>query len=75
MNGRKIPPMQIVVFGASGDLAKRKLMPALYSLYRQGLLPEHYAFLGYARTDYTDEAYRDEVRKSMETFTQQAPAR
>ncbi len=68
MNGRKIPPMQMVVFGASGDLAKRKLLPALYSLYRQGLLPDHYAFLGYARTEYTDEAYRDEVRRSMEAF-------
>jgi glucose-6-phosphate 1-dehydrogenase len=49
-------------------LAKRKLLPALYSLYRQKLLPEHYAFLGYARTDYSEEEYRQEVRNSMETF-------
>ena len=42
------PPQTIVVFGASGDLSRRKIFPALYNLARDGLLPERYAVVGYA---------------------------
>ena len=58
MDLRKAESALLVVFGASGDLAKRKLIPALYALYEQGLLPPNFVVLGYARTDYTDEEFR-----------------
>jgi len=46
----------IAIFGASGDLTKRKLMPALYALFRQGLLPKNFAILGTSRSPFTDDA-------------------
>ncbi|WP_236254323.1 glucose-6-phosphate dehydrogenase [Mucisphaera calidilacus] len=49
----------LVIFGASGDLTKRKLIPALYALWRNGTLPESFAVVGIARSDYGDEAYRE----------------
>jgi glucose-6-phosphate 1-dehydrogenase len=52
-------PMTVVIFGASGDLAKRKLIPALYQLQQGGYLPERYAVIGVSRTPMTDDAYRE----------------
>ncbi|MCZ7648296.1 MAG: glucose-6-phosphate dehydrogenase [Planctomycetota bacterium] len=52
-------PFTIVIFGASGDLSKRKLIPALYNLHNAGCLPERYAVIGLSRTPMGDEAYRD----------------
>jgi glucose-6-phosphate 1-dehydrogenase len=54
-------PQVFVIFGASGDLAKRKLLPAIYELHRGGFLPEQYAVLGVSRTNYTDDAFRREA--------------
>ena len=51
----------IVIFGASGDLTKRKLIPALFELFRQQLLPEHYAILGIGRTDLSNEQFRENL--------------
>ncbi|MEQ9618143.1 MAG: glucose-6-phosphate dehydrogenase [Deltaproteobacteria bacterium] len=51
----------IVIFGASGDLTKRKLMPALYALFRQGLLPDKFAVLGTSRSPYSDSAFRKKI--------------
>jgi len=51
----------IVIFGASGDLTKRKLMPALYALYRQKLLPDNFAVLGTSRSPFTDAAFRKKI--------------
>jgi glucose-6-phosphate 1-dehydrogenase len=48
----------LVIFGASGDLTKRKLIPALFDLYKQNLLPEKFAVLGASRTGYSDENFR-----------------
>jgi glucose-6-phosphate 1-dehydrogenase len=58
-------PVTIVIFGASGDLAKRKLIPALYQLEKGGYLPERYAVVGFSRTPMTDEAYRDAMRTAL----------
>ncbi len=58
-------PGILVIFGASGDLAKRKLYPALEQLHRNGLWPEESHVIGCARRDYTDVAYRAEVRGSL----------
>ncbi|MFV0521051.1 MAG: glucose-6-phosphate dehydrogenase [Mangrovibacterium sp.] len=51
----------LIIFGASGDLTKRKLIPALYELYKQGLLPKPFAVLGVSRTTMTDEQFRQYV--------------
>jgi glucose-6-phosphate 1-dehydrogenase len=59
MEERVADPSIIVVFGASGDLAKRKLIPAPYDLYDHGLLPPDFTVLGYARTAYSDEEFRE----------------
>ena len=48
----------MIIFGASGDLTKRKLMPALYSLYRDKRLTGDFSILGIGRTIYYDENYR-----------------
>src|SRR4029079_886155 len=52
-------PVTLVIFGASGDLAKRKLIPALYHLQAGGYLPERYAVVGFSRTPMSDDAYRE----------------
>ncbi len=53
-------PQVIVIFGASGDLTKRKAIPALYNLYRENLLPANFAVVGFARTPMTKEEFRDQ---------------
>lgn len=54
-------PHIFVIFGASGDLARRKLIPALHELHQAGLLPAHFALLGVSRSELSDEAFRKEV--------------
>lgn len=61
-------PVLLVVFGASGDLSKRKLIPALYHLAYQNLLPPNFTVLGYARTKYTDEQFRQLAREGIEEY-------
>ncbi|MCB9258315.1 MAG: glucose-6-phosphate dehydrogenase [Ignavibacteriales bacterium] len=58
----------LVIFGASGDLAKRKLIPALIELYHQNLMPENFAILGVSRTDYSDSTFRTEMTESINEF-------
>jgi glucose-6-phosphate 1-dehydrogenase len=58
-------PFGLVVFGASGDLAKRKIIPAVYRLYRDGLLPESLFVLGAARTRLTDGEFRAQMEGSV----------
>ena len=62
------PPQSIVVFGASGDLTHRKLLPALYNLARAGMLPERVAIVGFSRTSWTDEEFRTSARSAVEQF-------
>jgi len=58
----------IVVFGASGDLTSRKLIPALYELYRKGRLPDRTRIIGFSRTKFTDEAWRKKLAESTVSF-------
>jgi len=69
-SGRARPadPCSFVVFGASGDLTHRLLLPALYNLAAGGLLPETFAFVGVARADLGDEALRESLRKGLKEF-------
>jgi glucose-6-phosphate 1-dehydrogenase len=59
----------IVIFGGAGDLARRKLIPALYNLALDGLLPTQFAVVGFAIDEMTDDAFRDFAREGIETFS------
>jgi glucose-6-phosphate 1-dehydrogenase len=63
---RKPEPCALVIFGASGDLTQRKLMPALYSLAFRRLLPDKFAVVGVARSAETDEEFRDRMKEAVE---------
>jgi len=63
----------ITIFGASGDLTKRKLMPALFDLYRKDLLPQNFAILGIGRTDYQDDSFREKMILEVNHFTKGKP--
>jgi glucose-6-phosphate 1-dehydrogenase len=62
-------PTAVVIFGASGDLAHRKLLPSLYHLFVEGLLPASYGIVGYARTEMTDDAFRRMARESVGSYS------
>ena len=59
----------LVIFGASGDLTKRKLIPALYNLALEKRLPERFSVVGYARSEMTHEAFRDKMRDAVKEFS------
>jgi glucose-6-phosphate 1-dehydrogenase len=61
-------PCALVIFGAAGDLTKRKLVPALVNLAREGLLPEDFAILGVARTPHSSESFRAQMKKDLAAF-------
>lgn len=58
----------LVIFGASGDLTKRKLLPALFELFLRQSLPERFVILGVARTKFTDQEFREEQERNLITF-------
>ncbi|KMM17947.1 glucose-6-phosphate dehydrogenase, partial [Synechococcus sp. GFB01] len=62
---RVIPPQCIVIFGASGDLTHRKLVPALFELYRQRRLPSEFTVLGCARRPWSDEEFRQRMEAGL----------
>ena len=62
---KKADNQLLVIFGASGDLTKRKLLPSLFELYVRNLLPEKFRVLGASRTAFTDEEFREEQRKAI----------
>jgi len=66
-------PALMVIFGASGDLTRRKLLPALYSLTRDRLLPSRFAIVGFARKPMSDEAFRDEMRGAVDELARRRP--
>ncbi len=65
---RRPEPCIVVIYGASGDLASRKLIPALYALGHRQLLPEKFAILGVARSEGSDEGFRAEMMEAVERF-------
>src|SRR3974377_886274 len=65
---KPISPFSIIIFGATGDLAHRKILPAFYALAQQGRLPEQFHIIGFARRDWTDEIFRAEMRQGVEHF-------
>lgn len=67
-------PCTLVIFGASGDLAKRKLIPALYNLYKRDLLPEKFSVVGFARSEMTDDEFRAKACEAIGESCEGAPA-
>jgi glucose-6-phosphate 1-dehydrogenase len=65
---RRPEPCIAVIYGASGDLAQRKLMPALYALAVRHLLPERFAIVGAARSDETDDAFRERMKEAVQRY-------
>src|SRR5947209_4749519 len=67
---RQVPPCVIVIFGANGDLTKRKLLPALYRLAYDRRLGAGFAIVGISRTALSDDAFREKMRESVEQFSE-----
>lgn len=68
--GRMPDPLAVVVFGATGDLMRRKLLPALFRLWEQGLLPDGFAVVGFAREALTAAEFRGRMRVALEQFAE-----
>ncbi len=66
-------PFSLVIFGASGDLTRRKLMPALWSLYAGRTLPEPFAIVSTARTEMSDDDFRRRMREGVDEFARVKP--
>src|SRR5215472_14671240 len=62
------PPCAMVIFGASGDLTRRLLVPALYNLARTNLIPDHFAIVGVDITDRTAEDWRASLHSMLQSF-------
>jgi glucose-6-phosphate 1-dehydrogenase len=69
------PPCAFVIFGGSGDLTRRKLLPALYNLSRRGFLGERVAILGLGSKPLTDERFRERLAEAVKEFTSGEPDR
>ncbi len=65
----QVEPCSLVIFGASGDLTARKLVPALYHLHASKQLPSPVRIIGFARREKTNEAWREELKSGVETFS------
>jgi glucose-6-phosphate 1-dehydrogenase len=72
---RQAPPVALVIFGASGDLTQRKLVPALFDLFaeQEKLLSSNFAVVGFSRSPLTDDEFRQSVRSGVERFSRHAP--
>jgi glucose-6-phosphate 1-dehydrogenase len=68
-----VPPTTLVIFGATGDLARRKLLPALYNLAHEGALPELFNLIGVSRRDQSDDDFRNFAREAVNQFSRRPP--
>jgi glucose-6-phosphate 1-dehydrogenase len=67
---RTAEPCIVIIFGASGDLTKRKLVPALYRLVQERLLPAEFAIVGLARTEMSTDEFRSRMKEAVEEFSE-----
>src|SRR5438270_2205784 len=70
---RRVPPCAVVIFGASGDLSKRKLLPSLYRLFYERRISTNFAVIGSSRTPMSDDQFRDKMKESVSKFLEEAP--
>jgi glucose-6-phosphate 1-dehydrogenase len=68
-----VHPTALVIFGATGDLAQRKLLPALYNLAHDGALPERFHLIGVARTENSDDDFREQTTDAIRRFSRRTP--
>src|SRR5947209_20126807 len=68
-------PCAMVIFGATGDLTHRKLLPALYNLALETPLPAGFSVVAFARRPYTDEQFRDQALESINQYSRQKPVK
>jgi glucose-6-phosphate 1-dehydrogenase len=68
-----VSPTALAIFGATGDLAQRKLLPALYNLAHEGALPERFYLVGMSRGEHSDEEFRDLAAAAIRRFSRRAP--
>jgi glucose-6-phosphate 1-dehydrogenase len=68
-----VAPTTLVIFGATGDLARRKLLPALYNLAHDGALPERFHLIGVARREKEHEDYRSDCEQAIRQFSRRRP--
>ena len=68
-----VHPTTLVIFGGTGDLAHRKLLPAIYNLAHEGALPEGFNLIGVSRSEMSDDDYRAVARESIETYSRRPP--
>ncbi|MEA2143589.1 MAG: glucose-6-phosphate 1-dehydrogenase [Solirubrobacteraceae bacterium] len=68
-----VHPTNLAIFGATGDLSKRKLLPAIYNLAHEGALPERFNLIGVSRSDIGDEGFRELARESIQEFSRRTP--
>ncbi len=71
--GTTAEPCSVILFGASGDLAKRKVIPAMYDLAQHNSLGERYSIIGFARTPMTDESFRTTIGEAAKTISEVGP--
>jgi glucose-6-phosphate 1-dehydrogenase len=67
-------PAVIAIFGASGDLTQRKVVPALYNLFLDHWLPERFNLIGFARTSFTEASFREHLRQGIDQFSRRGKA-
>jgi glucose-6-phosphate 1-dehydrogenase len=72
-NASSIPPTAIVIFGATGDLTHRKIIPAFYHHLKNGLLQDGFAIIGYARRPKSDEEFRKDLKAALDKFSHTKP--
>src|SRR5579883_972582 len=70
---KSVEPCSIVIFGASGDLTARKLIPALYHLYKEKQMPPDFRVIGFARREKSDDSWRTELREALNQFSRTKP--
>jgi glucose-6-phosphate 1-dehydrogenase len=70
---KPVAPCSIVIFGASGDLTARKLIPALYHLHKEKQMPPDFRIIGFARREKTDSSWREELRQALDQFSRTKP--
>src|SRR5579872_7449909 len=70
---KTVEPCSIVIFGASGDLTARKLIPAFYHLFKDKQMPPEFRVIGFARREKTDESWRAELRAALDQFSRTKP--
>src|SRR6059058_3234252 len=64
-----VHPTTLVIFGATGDLSKRKLLPAIYNLAHEGALPERFNLIGVSRGELSDEQFQEQAREAIGQFS------